>query len=100
MTGNKSRSNFALMDEMEEKEMLESKNTLFEAPLPRIYQGRAYEQLRKIGLTPLLALGLILMIPCLFLPPVFLAGLGFGGVILVFGVFEKIILDIAEKKRK
>ena len=100
MSENRNRSNFALMDEMEAKEMLESKNTLADFPVPRIYQGRAYELLRKIKLTPLLALGLVLTFLCLVLPPVFLPSLGFGVVILIFGIFEKIIIDLMEKKRR
>jgi len=100
MTGNKVRSNFALMDEMEEKEMLESKDTLFEESHTRIYRGQVYELLRKAGLTPLLALGIILTFLCLVLPPFFLAYLGFGPVILIFGVFEKIFIDLQEKKRR
>ena len=100
MTGNKVRSNFALMDEMEEREMLESKDTLFEESPARIYRGQVYELLRKAGLTPLLALGIILTFLCLVLPPIFLAYLGFGPVILIFGVFEKIIIDLQEKKRR
>ena len=100
MTGNKVRSNFALMDEMEEREMLESKDTLFEESHARIYRGQAYELLRKAGLTPLLVLGIILTFLCLVLPPFFLAYLGFGPVILIFGVFEKIFIDLQEKKRR
>ena len=48
----------------------------------------------------MLAMGLVMLIPCLFLPPVFLAAFGFGGVLLVFGIFEKIILDRSEKRKK
>ena len=96
------RSNFELMDEMEESEMLESRGTGYidRMSVPPAYQGPVYQLLRKAGLTPLLALGLIMMIPCLFLPPIFLVAFGFGGVILVFGIFEKIIIDRAEKKEK
>ena len=102
MSENKGRSNFALMDEMEENEMLESRGTGYieRWTKPRAYQGRVYELLRKVGLTPMLAMGLVMLIPCLFLPPVFLAAFGFGGVLLVFGIFEKIILDRSEKRKK
>ena len=47
----------------------------------------------------LLALGLVLMIPCLFLPPIFLVTFGFGAVILIFGIVEKIIIDRSEKRK-
>ena len=102
MSENRGRSNFALMDEMEENEMLESRGTGYieRWTKPRAYQGRVYELLRKVGLTPMLAMGLVMLIPCLFLPPVFLAAFGFGGVLLVFGIFEKIIRDRSEKRKK
>ena len=59
MSENRGRSNFALMDEMEENEMLESRGTGYieRWTKPRAYQGRVYELLRKVGLTPMLAMG-------------------------------------------
>ena len=98
---NKGRSNFALMDEMEESEMLNSHGMGYieKCSKPAAYEGRVYELLRKVGLTPLLALGLVLMIPCLFLPPIFLVTFGFGAVILIFGIVEKIIIDRSEKRK-
>ena len=88
------RSNFARMDEMEEKENLRSKGTLFEGGCPWHYHGRFYRLLRKLHLGPMLFLGLV----AILVGEILQRGLGFvvlgmhflglGVIIALFGLAE------------
>ena len=100
MKENKDRSNFALMDEMEEKEMLESKDTLYHERGCRAYEGKLYETLRKVGLTPLLAAGIIMSILCLAFPGFNVSIAGLWPVFLAAGIIEKIYLSRKERKEE
>ena len=88
------RSNFARMDEMEEKENLQSKKTLFESRCPWHYHGRFFRLLRKLHLGPMLFLGLVMIIVGEILLRVLgfavlgMHFLGLGVIIALFGLAE------------
>ena len=100
MKETENRSNFALMDEMEENEMLESKDPSFSGRRCRAHEGRTFEMLRKVGLTPLLAAGILMAILVLVFPGLNFTILGLWPVFLVAGIIEKIYLDRKDRKRE
>ena len=88
------RSNFARMDEMEEKENLQSKKTLFETRRPWHYHGPFFRLLRKLHMGPMLFLGLVVIIVGEILLRVLeftalgMHFLGLGVIIALFGLAE------------
>ena len=101
MTAKENRSNFALMDELEEKENLQSKGTVYRIRNPWNHHGRIYRLIRKLHLSPSLVFGSILLLAGYILNRLHMgilgwSFLGFGAIFAVFGVFEKFVLDKTE----
>ena len=86
-----SRSNFELMDEMEEKQQLHSKDTLAKMAheKARLFGWHA-EWLDKIKLTPLMTIGMIVFAVSVTVPEISLWFALAGVLIFLIGIIEKL----------
>ena len=97
------KSNFALMDEMEAKENLQSEDAMSDRAFPWEYSGQTYRLLRKLRLTPALATGIIMLLAGFVLMQTQLGILGLkilglGIFMALYGVLEKLMIDWKEKE--
>ena len=95
-------SNFALMDEMEAQENLQSEDAMSDRAFPWEYSGKTYWMLRKLRLTPALATGIIMILAGFVLMQTQLGilglkMLGLGIFMTMYGVLEKLMIDWKEK---
>ena len=86
------RSNFELMDEMEEKQQLHSKDTLVKMAHERVRLfGWHEEWLDKIKLTPLMTIGMIAFAVSVIVPEIPLWFALVGVLVFLAGMIEKIL---------